>query len=209
VQEGAVSDQCLAAIKPLAISLDEAAIIRALIDKKTENDSTSLSAGNSEIVEKLSSIQQKLNKLTRGYLDEVIDEESYQAAKADLVLEKTRLKQEKERLHRTRTDFWNEPAKEVVNALEMAGKMQVEKSPQEISKLVQKFGTNRLISRKTVSFTFSEPYVFTLSLLGEMRVSVSENASPTSAHPDENPQSSKWCSYVNYLRTFFKDNSST
>lgn len=39
--------------------------------------------------------------VTCGYLDEVIDEESYQIAKADLVVEKNRLKQEKERLDKS------------------------------------------------------------------------------------------------------------
>lgn len=46
--------------------------------------------------------------VTCGYLDEVIDEESYQIAKADLVVEKNRLKQEKERLDKS-WGVWNEP----------------------------------------------------------------------------------------------------
>ena len=135
-------------------------------------------------------IQQKLNKLTRGYLDERIDEESYQAAKADLVIEKTELKREKERLHRTRSSFWNEPAKEVINTLELAGKVQTGKSPQEISQLVYKVGTNRLLSRKTVSFSFAEPYDFAASLLASV-----ETSTPTTSLSlcDEKSQRIIWC----------------
>src|SRR5882762_9665778 len=105
-------------------------------------------------------------KRREGYLDQVIDEDSYQAATKDLVLEKNVLKKEKERVQRTRASAWIEPATRVINTLEMAGKMQSEKSPQEISKLVHQVGTNRLIARKTVSFSFAEPYDFIPSLLG-------------------------------------------
>jgi hypothetical protein len=74
------------------------------------------------------------------------------------VVEKTELKREKERFYRTRSSFWNEPAKEAINIMELAGKMQTEKSPQEISRLVHKVGTNRLLSRKTVTFSLAEPH---------------------------------------------------
>ena len=106
------------------------------------------------LAEQLAAVQQKLNKLARGYLDELIDEESYQAAKADLVIAKAELKRSKEQLHRNRSGFWNEPAKEIINTLELAGKLQTAKSPQEISQVVHKVGTNRLLSRKTVTFFF-------------------------------------------------------
>src|SRR5882724_9287409 len=46
------------------------------------------------------------------------------AAKAGWVLEKTELKRAKEQRHRTRSSFWNEPAKEVINTIELAGKLQ-------------------------------------------------------------------------------------
>lgn len=183
-------DQCLEVIKPLAISPEEANFVRALIDKESEKDGHTLETASAEINDKISLVQKKLNKLTRAFLDELIDEESYQAAKAGLVLEKTTLKQEKEQLHRTRSSSWNEPVKEVINTMELAGKLQTDKSPQEISQVVHKVGTNRLLSRKTVSFSFSEPYDFIPSLLASRQVSTLN----TSSSPgDENPQSSKWC----------------
>ncbi len=147
---------------------------RTALEQMTEKDAQSLSKGTLQMDEQLSKLQEKLNKLTRAYLDELIDEESYQASQRDLLLEKTRLKQEKERLRTSRTDSWNEPAKDVINTLETLGKTGVEKSPQEISKVVHKVGTNRLISRKTVSFNLSEPYANTPSLLAQMRVTVSQ-----------------------------------
>ena len=187
-------------MKPLAISSEQANFVRALIDKETQKDGQSLETASVEMTDKILLVQKKLNKLTQGYLDELIDEESYQAAKADLVIEKIELKREKERLHRTRSSFWNEPAKEVINAMELAGKVQVEKSPQEISRLVHKVGTNRLLSRKTVSFSFSEPYDFAASLLASRHASALNNSSSPC---DANSQSSEWCTLTNHLRTHF------
>jgi hypothetical protein len=189
-QEKFVVQQCLDILKPLAISPEQANVVRALIDEETHKDSQSLEIEDDRMSDQLTLVQQKLNRLTRGYLDELIDEESYQAAKADLVIEKTELKQEKQRLRRTRSSFWNEPAKEVINAMELAGKSQTEKSPQEISHLIRKVGTNRLLSRKTVSFSFAEPYDFAASLLASVE------ASPSTTCPslcDETSQRIKWC----------------
>ncbi|MGD1087099.1 MAG: hypothetical protein ABR955_00015 [Verrucomicrobiota bacterium] len=159
-QEKFVVQQCLDILKPLAISPEQANVVRALIDEETHKDSQSLEIEDDRMSDQLTLVQQKLNRLTRGYLDELIDEESYQAAKADLVIEKTELKQEKQRLRRTRSSFWNE-------------KSQTEKSPQEISHLIRKVGTNRLLSRKTVSFSFAEPYDFAASLLASVEASPS------------------------------------
>jgi hypothetical protein len=66
-----------------------------------------------------------------------------------------------------------------------AGKQQTDKSPQEISQVVHKVGTNRLLSRKTVTFSFSEPYDFVPSLLA----SIEASPSPTpSSLGDENSE---------------------
>ncbi|HUC83604.1 MAG TPA: hypothetical protein VL970_00320, partial [Candidatus Acidoferrales bacterium] len=124
------------------------------------------------------------------YLNELIDEDSYKSATSDLLTEKTALKQERQRLQKTGSSYWNEPAKAFINALEMAGKMQTDKSPQEIALLVHKVGTNRLLSRKTVSFSFSEPYDFTASLLASRHLSPSETV-PSLC--DANLQSPVWC----------------
>jgi site-specific DNA recombinase len=199
-QEHSVISQCLEALKRLAIDPEQAAAIRSMIDEKTEKDGQYLEARARELGEKLGAIQGKLNMLTRGYVDEVIDRESYEASKADLVLEKTTLKREKERLARTGSTYWNEPANDFVNALELAGKVQTDGTPQEISALVQKVGTNRLITSKQVSFGFSPEYEFAASLLSEINVALSADPSLRS---NVDWQSSNWCPLVNYLQTVF------
>jgi hypothetical protein len=200
VQEASVIDQCLQIVGPYGLTPAQADHVRALIDQEGQQEGQSLEATTTQFADGISTAQEKLNKLTRGYIDGLIDEESYQANKADLVLEKTRLKKEKERLSRTRSNYWNEPAKAVITALELSGKSQSEKSPQEISQVVHKVGTNRLISRKTVSFSFSEDYDFLPSLLASRRVATSN---PSLSLCDENMQSSIWCVIVDHLRTHF------
>jgi hypothetical protein len=116
------------------------------------------------------------------------------------VVQKTELKREKERLHKTRSGYWNEPAKDVINTLELAGKAQTSKSPQEISQVVHKVGTNRLLSRKTVTFSFAEPYDFIPSLLASRPVSTSIT-SPSLG--DETGGSTIWCMIVDHLQTHF------
>ena len=108
---------------------------------------------------------------TRAYLDELIDEEGFRATKADLIAEKTALKHEKARLQKTGTTAWFEPLMRVIKALELAGKAEEAKSPDEIAPLVQQVGLNRLISRKKVSFDFSPPFDFASHFLAETRVS--------------------------------------
>ncbi len=153
-------------------------------------ESQSLQKSIAGIEEKLPPLQEKLNRLTRCYLDQVIDEETYQQSKDAMVVEKTTLKREVERLRKTRSNYWIEPARELVNTLETLGETDFSESLSEMSKLVQKIGTNRLISRKTVTFSLSEPYDFVPSLLASVRVGSSTTLLSRS---EEKSQSSNWC----------------
>ena len=112
--------------------------VRDLIDQEAAKNGKAVEEAASEVGDGLQAVQAKLNRLTRALLDEVIDEESYQAAKADLVSEKARLKQEKTRLQKTGESYWVEPAKAYITTLEQAGLAQGTISPEEISGLVQK-----------------------------------------------------------------------
>jgi hypothetical protein len=62
------------------------------------------------------------------YLDDLVDEESFQASKAELIIEKAALKHEKARLQKNSTCRWFEPTNEVITALESAGKIGEAKS---------------------------------------------------------------------------------
>jgi hypothetical protein len=201
LREEHLAAQCMKMLRPLALSAEEAAGLHAVIEVEAEKEQGALAGVFQKTDEALHDVEQKLRKLTHCLLDGVVDEDSYRLSKEDLIVEKSRLKQEKQRLQRSRENCWIEPARKVVSALESLGKNEVLQNLPEISGLVQKVGTNHRISRKTVSFSISEPYDFTLSLLGKMRLELSDNPS---LHADANWWSTKWCLIMNHLRTFYQ-----
>jgi hypothetical protein len=109
----------------------------------------------------------------------VIDETSYRRATEELIAQRTELKKEKERLQRTRASHWIEPTKELINTLEIAGNPNLSESLPEVSRLVQKIGTNHLISRKIVTFSIDPLYEKIPHLLGVCR-SEYENSNQSS-----------------------------
>ena len=189
-QEEDVRQQCLRLLEPLALTPEQARQVQAVIDEHAATDSRTLEASNNELERKLLPLQDKLNRLTHAFLDQLIDEDTYRRAKEELVVEKTMLKREIERLQRSHASYWIEPARRVVETLETLGKKEFSESLPEISKQVQKIGTNRQISRKTVSFSFSEPYDFVPSLLASLHLSTSNNSTSRS---DAKSQSLVWC----------------
>ena len=188
--ETSVASQCLDKLKPLAISHEEAAILHAVIDEEAAKESASLDAAVTAIERKLEPLQTKLDRLTHAYLDQVIDEEAYQRTKDDLIMEKTALKRERERLQRTHSSFWIEPARDVVNTLETLRKTEFAESLPAISQTVRKIGTNRLISRKTVSISLSPKYDFLPSLLASARLAP---VSTCGSQSDQKTQRQLWC----------------
>ena len=87
VQEKSVAAQCAAIVKPLAIFPEEAQQLRALIDAETEKESSAAESGTSQITERLSDLQTKLNRLSKAYIEEKIEEDSYQALTRDLLIQ--------------------------------------------------------------------------------------------------------------------------
>jgi hypothetical protein len=100
------------------------------------------------------------------------------------------LKREKELLHRKTLQFPERTSQRGHKHYGIAGKLQTAKSPQEIAHVVRKVGTNRLLSRKTVTFSFAQPYDFIPSLLASCNTTTS-TTSPSLR--DENLESPVWC----------------
>ena len=184
VQEKFVAQQCLEALRPLAIAPEEAQALHSAIDAEVVKESSSLDDAIGALQNRMQPLQKKLDRLTHGYLDELIDEDTYRKAKEELVIEKIALKSEKERLHRSRSSCWIEPAREVVNALETMGKSGFAESLPQIAQQVQKIGTNPKISGKKVSFSFSEPYAFIPSLLASARIATRDLSASRSGGND-------------------------
>ena len=190
VQERSVTDQCLEKLRPFAVSAEEAKEIHAAIDAEAENSVSTFKSAVTKADEMLTPLENELRELTRLLAKGIVDEETYCQTKEALVLEKTRLKQERQRLQKTHEQSWIEPARKFVNALETLGKTNTTENLPEISGIVQKFGTNHIISRKTVSFSVDDKYVSVPSLLASSRVASPNQSSPSG---DKNWWSTKWC----------------
>jgi DNA invertase Pin-like site-specific DNA recombinase len=190
VREESVATQCVDMLRNVSLTADEVRIVRRIIDEEAANEGQTLAVDIKQVTDRLGPLQDKLDRLTRGYLDQLIDEDSYRRAKEELVMEKAALKREKERLQKSHSSYWIEPARAVVNTLESAAKAATATSYHELAGLVQKIGTNRLISGKTVSFSVSAPYDFVACLRASERVSASNTLTPRSG---ENSEHLKWC----------------
>lgn len=158
----------------------------------TDKESASLGESSRKVDAVISVLDEKLRKLTRHLLDEIIDEDMYRVSKEELLVEKTALIQEKNRLKKKRCNYWIEPALTLVSTLETLGQMADAASPQKIANDLRKIGTNPFLSNKTVTFSFAENYDFIPSLLASAR-----SASPVSASKrcGDFDQSFKWCSW--------------
>ena len=190
LSEGSLASQCAGLFRPVGITTDQANLLRKIVADEAASAARATEAERLKNAERLTIIQEQLNRLTSSYAREIIDEDGFKCATAELVNEKVALKHEKSRLQKTGSSYWIEPTNEFINTLEAAGKIDVSNSPQEISELMRKIGTNRLISRKTVSFNFSPPYDFTSAFLAETRVT--SDSSPDAPKPLSG-SSVLWC----------------
>ncbi len=175
VREESVVAQALERLRPLALAPGEAVQLRAALEAAVEREQASFDQALRKTDETLEPLEGKLRKLIRHLIGGIIEEDDYLVAKEELVVEKTRLKQERQRLQRSRESMWIEPARRLVDTLETLGKTETLENLPEISGIVQKVGTNRLISRKTVTFSFSEDYDFIPSLLASSRIGTPES----------------------------------
>jgi hypothetical protein len=184
--------QVAARLAPLALRPDEAKTLLMLISEEEEKEGNSVTAAIKKANTELLTIQEKLDRLTRAYLDpdKSIDGDSFQTVKAELILQKTTLKAEKDRLQKKRINSWIEPARDLISTLQTLGTMPDTASPQEIANNLRKIGTNPFLANKTVTFSFSENYVFIPSLLASAR---SASPFPDPKRCGNFDQSFKWC----------------
>jgi DNA invertase Pin-like site-specific DNA recombinase len=190
LQEKHVIAQCAELARPAALSATEAAELRAEVESTGKQELQSLVIAVQKIDEKLEPLEEQHRTLRRLALNGTFSEDEYRESKEELVLRQNELKQEKRRLQKTRENSWVEPARRLVNTLETLGKTPIAENLHEFSRVVQKIGTNHMISRKTVSFSFSEDYEFVPSLLASVRVSASQSESNSASQIS---RSSKWC----------------
>ncbi len=118
-----------------------------------------------KINQKLSEIQNRLDKLLEGYLNGLINEEDYKRKKEELIEQKIALKSEKEMAEKKKFQSWIEPTRNFIKTAFSIQKIVSGKSFKEIRQIVEKVGTNHTISNKKVAWNWQPPYDFLASFL--------------------------------------------
>ncbi len=199
IQENELQKQMIEKSQTIALPADWSKGMLEKLEREERSQVQSADAFAEATRKKIFALQEKLDKLLEGYLDNLIDEETYKRKKENLVQQKIALKGELDTFLRKRMSGWNEPMRDYINTLIYAGKIASEQSPQEIAHFAQKIGTNRLISEKIVSWDFVPPFDFTAQFLasrasrrGEQTIALASQKSGSPvwcARRDLNPQS--------------------
>ncbi len=171
IQEKELSQKSMQKLQTIALPIDWANEIFRKLNEEKEEQAQSINAFVQDANKKLFLIQEKLDKLLEGYLDGIIDEETYKRKKEELIKQKIVLKDEKTTLERKRMSGWVEPTRDFIKTCVSANYLDKEKSLSEISQFVQKIGTNRIISNKIPHWDFVQPYQNLADFLARPRLS--------------------------------------
>ena len=100
----------------------------------------------------LSSVEQKLDRLLTGYLDQVIETMEYQSVKKKLIEEKTNLEEQISSFEKNQF-IWVELVKDFINsALEAHKIARAKNNGEELSFFAKKVGSNYFLSGRRLEF---------------------------------------------------------
>jgi DNA invertase Pin-like site-specific DNA recombinase len=203
IQESELQKQIIEKSQTIALPADWAKGMLEKLEREEKSQAQSANAFAEANRKKMFALQEKLDKLLEGYLDNLIDEDTYKRKKESLVQQKIALKGEQDSLLRKRMSGWIEPMRGYINTLIYAGKIASEQSPLEIAHFAQKIGTNRLISEKIASWDFVPPYDFAASFLASR---ARRRGKQTIALASKKSGSPVWCPLFENARIFFGRN---
>jgi site-specific DNA recombinase len=117
------------------------------------------------IKEELEKIKIMMSKLLDSYLYGVITEEEYKEKKQEFVERKMELKQKLESFKRGKCG-WLELSKDVINTCNSISKVYQENDNRELSKILQKTGSNFVLKNRQLTFSHRSPFDFISSFSG-------------------------------------------
>ena len=160
IQEKELVNQICQKLKEIALPENWTKGMLTYLKKEEEKENQSGKDFIQKINQKLMEIQNKLDKLLEGYLDGLIEEENYKRKKEELIQQKVNLKSEKEMAEKKKFQSWIEPTRNFLKTAFSIQKVISEKSLEEIRQIVEKVGTNHIISNKKVTWDWQRPYDF-------------------------------------------------
>jgi len=105
----------------------------------------------------LTETQTKLDKLVNGFLDGIIEKETYLKKKDELIKRKIELEQQKTHFGQ-RVKIWVEPMREWLETAHKAGKLVFSNDYPDMKQILEKIGTNRQVIDKKVGVAFVLPF---------------------------------------------------
>jgi len=150
IRQEELDRQLSSLIKSVSLPKDWAEELLKMAEKDFKNSAQSLTACVKEKQNKISSLSQKLERLLNGYLEQIIEQETYRAEKAKLLSQKKSLEEEIYDLSHKQNN-WLEPMKEwIKDAQNLSG---IARDTDLFAKKVKAkeiFGSNLLLGEKTV-----------------------------------------------------------
>jgi len=109
--------------------------------------------------EELEKIKIMMSKLLDSYLPGIISEEEYKEKKQEFIERKVELEQKLEKIERGQCG-WFELSKDVINTCNSISKACEEKNNEELSKILQKTGSNFVLKNRQLTFSHRSPFDF-------------------------------------------------
>lgn len=160
IAEAELARQLSSLIKQTALPIDWANYMKERLEADKKDSSQSVSAFVQQTREKISAINQKLQRLLDGYLDQAIDQETYKTEKNKLTSFKKSLEENLITLERTQTS-WIEPmSKWIVQAENLPAIAECDDllAKKVVSKEI--FGSNLRLSASEASGQPVQPWDF-------------------------------------------------
>ena len=110
----------------------------------------------------LTETQTKLDKLVNGFLDGIIEKETYLKNKDELIKRKIEMEQQQTHFGQ-RAKLWVEPMREWLETAHKAGKLVFSNDYPDMKQLLGKIGTNHQVKDKKVGVAFMRPFDSLLS----------------------------------------------
>ena len=163
ITESDLSRQLSSLIKQTALPTDWADYMKTRLEADKKDSAQSVSAFVQKTREQISVINLKLQRLLDGYLDQLIDQETYKTEKNKLTSSKKSLEENLITLERTQTGWiepfsaWLNQATSLIETAECGGLKGIKSASEEV------FGSNLLLSASEASGEPQHPWDFVLS----------------------------------------------
>jgi hypothetical protein len=128
------------------------------IEKWVEEEKTGQQALIQNIGNAIIEVKRKLDKLVNGFLEGIIEKDTYLEKKEKLILKKGDLEEQSKQFG-DKTLVWLEPMTRWLEAARHAGEISKSENYHEIKSFVEKIGSNLLLQDKKIKIKWKEPFL--------------------------------------------------